>query len=510
MIAHHQVVDPPAESSSDLFRLLVETVRDYAIFALDPAGHIITWNPGARRFKGYEASEIIGRHFSVFYTPEDLAIEKPRRELEEAVRSGWVEDVGWRLRKDGSRFWADVVITALRDPTGTLVGFAKVTRDLTDRRVAEEALRQSEERFRRIVQSVRDYGIFMLDQAGHVVSWNEGAERMQGYTTDEIVGRHFSVFYRPDEAAAGRPDEELRIATSRGWYEEEGWRVRKDGSSFWAHVVLTALRGDAGDLIGFTKVTRDLTERRRAHEAQLENARRTAAAEAANRAKSEFLAAMSHELRTPLNAIGGYVDLIAMGVRGPVTPEQAADLARVRRSQQHLLGIINDLLNYARIEAGGVTYDIGPVSVRTIIETAVTIATPLAAGKGVNFNPPDDVDDLVARADAPKVDQILVNLLSNAVKFTDRGGSVSLEVRREGEWIVMEVRDTGLGIPAEKLETIFEPFVQVGRSLTTQSEGTGLGLAISQDLARAMGGSISVQSSLGEGSTFRLELPAAG
>ncbi|HVE79242.1 MAG TPA: PAS domain-containing protein, partial [Gemmatimonadaceae bacterium] len=249
-----------AHDTTDLYRLLVESVRDYAIFALDPTGHILTWNEGAQRFKGYAPHEIIGQHFSVFYPPEDL--DKPPRELEIAAREGRFEEEGWRVKKDGSRFWANVVITALFDEAGDVVGFAKVTRDLTERRAAQLALTASEERFRLLVQNVEDYGIFMLDPQGRVASWNEGARRISGYEAGEIIGRHFSVFYPPEGLAAGKPDHEIVAATREGRFEDEGWRVRKDGSRFWANVVVTALRNEARTLIGFAKVTRDLTARR--------------------------------------------------------------------------------------------------------------------------------------------------------------------------------------------------------------------------------------------------------
>lgn len=231
---------------SDLYRLLVESVRDYAIFALDAEGNVLTWNAGAERFKGYKPHEIIGRHFSTFYSAEDKAARKPERELEEAIEHGRVEDEGWRIRKDGSRFWANVVITTLREKNGTLVGFAKVTRDLTERRAAADALRQSEQRFRLLVHNVRDYGIFMLDPTGHIVSWNEGAERMKGYAAHEILGQHFSKFYPSEDLEWDKPGMEIEVATRDGRFEDEGWRVRKDGTRFWANVVITAIRDDSG------------------------------------------------------------------------------------------------------------------------------------------------------------------------------------------------------------------------------------------------------------------------
>ena len=493
----------------DLYRLLVESVDEYAIFALDTNGYVLSWNAGAQRFKGYTAEEIIGKHFSVFYPREKVEEGFPEFELREAARVGRFEDEGWRVRKDGSRFWANVVITALRDPEGHLVGFGKVTRDLTERRLAEEALRESEERFRLLVHGVRDYAIFMLDPTGHITTWNTGAARIKGYTSEEIIGKHFSIFYTPEDLADGKPARELEIATRTGVYEEEGWRLRKDGTRFWASVVITALRRPEGSLAGFAKVTRDLTERRAAQERAIEAARQAAASDEANRTKSEFLAAMSHELRTPLNAIGGYTDLLEMGVRGPVTDAQIEDLQRIRRSQKHLLGIINDILNFSRVEAGQVSYDCTDVSVSGVIEGVGHMLEPQATSKGLKLDIRECPVDVTAWADKARVEQIVINLLSNAVKFTSTG-SVTLECdQHDSQSVSIAVTDTGLGIPRDQLEKIFEPFVQVGRSFSQSQEGTGLGLAISRDLARAMDGDIVVTSEIEKGSQFRLILPRA-
>ena len=493
--------------SVGLYQLLVESVQDYAIFALDPEGYVMSWNAGAQRLKGYTREEIVGRHFSTFYPAEDLA--KPPWELEVARRDGRVEDEGWRVRKDGTLFWANVVITALYDESRTLVGFAKVTRDLTQRRAMEESLRTSEERFRLLVHSVRDYAIFMLDPHGIVSSWNEGAQRIKGYTADEIIGRHFSTFYPPGDNAAGKPAWELEVATAEGRLEDEGWRLRKDGTRFWANVVITAVRNPRGELLGFTKVTRDLTERREAERRALEATRRVAEAEAANRTKSEFLAAMSHELRTPLNAIGGYAELMAVGIGGEVTEEQRGYLEKIQRSQRHLLNIINDLLNFSRIEAGQLEYEIAPVPLHESIQAVGAMLLPQAVEKTIDLVLGPCPPGLRALADQVKVEQIILNLCTNAVKFTGPGGRVEVRCAARGARVEVEVIDTGVGIPADAMERIFEPFVQLGRGLTTQHEGTGLGLAISRDMARAMGGDLAVRSEEGRGSTFTLALPAA-
>ncbi|HSK20324.1 MAG TPA: PAS domain-containing sensor histidine kinase [Longimicrobiales bacterium] len=372
----------------------------------------------------------------------------------------------------------------------------------------ESAQEESVALYRLLVESVRDYAIFALDPSGRVLTWNPGAQRFKGYTAEEIIGKHFSIFYPQAKIDEGHPAYELRVAAAEGRFEEEGWRLRKDGSRFWANVVITALRGPNGELVGFAKVTRDLTERRAAEMRAVEDARRIAEAEAANRARAEFLATMSHELRTPLNAIGGYVDLISLGIRGPVTEQQIDDLKRIRRSQQHLLGIINDLLNFSRIEAGHLTYDLEYVPLSEILHAVHDMVEPLAAAKTLATEWPKDVRSLVY-VDRAKTEQILLNLLTNAIKFTPTGGRITIACRVNRTVASVEVTDTGIGIPSENLNTIFEPFVQVGRTHSSAHEGAGLGLAISRDLARGMGGELTAASTLGEGSTFTVTLPRA-
>jgi PAS domain S-box-containing protein len=398
--------------------------------------------------------------------------------------------------------------------------------------------------YRLLVEQVEDYAIFALDRGGHVVSWNPGAQRFKGYTATEIVGQHFSVFYPPDDVAARKPWVELEVATAEGRLEDEGWRVRKDGTRFWANVVITALRTPDGELVGFAKITRDLTRRKLAEQQAIEDARRLASeetlrrtaesrtrdladvleqlrnhaeeldqrrqeADEANRTKTSFLAAMSHELRTPLNAIAGYAELLLLGVRGPVNDEQSADLHRIRRSQQHLLGLINDILNFSRIDAGHVTYQIERVSLASVVDSVSLMIMPQATSRGISFTPQPCPSSIIALADASKVEQVLLNLLTNAVKFTPAGGLVELRCDARDGMVIAEVSDNGVGIPADRLRDIFEPFVQLNRSLENPGEGVGLGLAISRDLARGMNGDLTVRSEVGVGSLFTLELPRA-
>jgi len=412
---------------------------------------------------------------------------------------------------------------------------------LTQGGLGESELHESEERFRLLIESVKDYAIFMLDRNGYVTTWNAGAERIKGYSAKEIIGKHFSIFY-PEAEKATKPAWELELAIETGVYEEEGWRIRKDGSRFMANVVITPIYTPSGELTGFAKVTRDLTERRAAQEREIDAARRIATEEArrtgaelraremkeladqlqlkteqleeqrraaadASRAKSEFLAAMSHELRTPLNAIGGYAQLLQMGVSGPATAEQQVYLARIQRSQEHLLGVINDILNFSRLEAGQVEFHITTVPICDLVDEVVTMIMPQASAKRLTLEMGAHDRSFAAEGDALKIEQIVLNLLSNAVKFTTEGGTIALACGTGDDHVWLSVRDTGIGMPEHELDLIFAPFKQVGRSLASPKEGTGLGLAISRDLARRMHGDLTVESEEGVGSTFKLTLP---
>lgn len=353
----------PPRPSEEQFRALVEGVQDYAIFMLDPTGHVASWNAGAERIKGYRREEILGHPTSEFYPREAVERGWPQQLLDSARSAGRAEDEGWRVRKDGSRFWANVIITAVRDARGELVGFSKITRDLSERRRHEEALRQSEERFRLMIESVQDYAIFMLDPQGYVASWNVGAERIKGYRADEIIGQHFSRFY-PPEAPPHLPEQELAFVREEGRFEDEGWRVRKDGTRFWANVVITALRDRAGTLRGFATITRDMTERKRAETLETEG-RRT----------SEFLAMLSHELRNPLAPIRNAVAVMGTRQLEDPTVEWARDL--IERQVGHLGRLVDDLLDMSRITSGKVALHRELLDLEQVVSRAIDASRPL-------------------------------------------------------------------------------------------------------------------------------------
>ena len=335
---------PNRQDSEERFRLLVESVEDYAIFMLNPDGRVASWNLGAKRLKQYRPDEIIGQHFSKFYPADDIQSGKPERELKQALRDGKVQDEGWRIRKDGSRFWALVIITAVYDHKGELKGFAKVTRDLTERREAEDRLRANEEQFRLLIDRVEEYAIYLLDPTGRVMTWNSGAGKIKGFTADEIVGKHFACFYTAEDVAAGRPQRNLEDAARLGHIRDQGLRVRRDGSTFHADVVITALRNDAGELRGFSKVTRDMSDQVRVREIETEKI----AAIKANQAKDEFLATLSHELRTPLTPALAAASYIAENI-DELPAKFTDDIHVIRRNVQLEARLIDDLLDLTRI-----------------------------------------------------------------------------------------------------------------------------------------------------------------
>jgi PAS domain S-box-containing protein len=615
------------EVTADQLRLLVESVRDYAIFLLDPDGRVASWNAGAEAIKGYRRDEIIGKDMSIFYGEEDRAAGRPQRLLAAALAEGRVEDEGWRVRKDGSRFWADVVITALHDPDGQVVGFAKVTRDLTARRDAEkkkraaeqllaatlysigdgvlatdeqarvtllnpvaelltgwpepeaigrpvdevfnivneesrekavnpvarvlregivvglanhtalisrdgterpisdsgapirdegtrgavlvfrdvseerrseESLRQSEERLRLMIASVQDYAIFMLDPGGHVATWNPGAERIKGYREEEIIESHFSRFFTAEDALAGKPARELERAAREGRFEDEAWRVRKDGSRFWANVVISAVRDGSGQLVGFTKVTRDLTEQRRMEEERI----RLAEAQAALRLRDEFLSIASHELKTPLTALQLQVQGLLDRVAGDETLIRKADKAR--RAGERLADLIETLLDVSRIATGRLRlnaerFDLAE-SAREVVERFQETAAQAGCALSIETGGP-----MVGSWDRLRVEQILTNLIANATKYAP-GAPIEVRVWVDRDAVVLEVRDRGPGLRDQDLPRIFGRFE---RASGAPAGGMGLGLYIVRQFAEAHGGTVAARNCEGGGACFTVKLPLA-
>jgi PAS domain S-box-containing protein len=499
----------PSLTEDARFRLLVEGVTDYAIYMLDPTGVVTSWNPGAQRFKGYRASEIIGQHFSRFYTEEDRQGGIPARALATAVSENRFEAEGWRVRKDGSRFWAHVVIDAIRRPDGELVGFAKVTRDLTERKLAEEALKQSEERFRLLVQSVTDYAIYMLDPDGCVTNWNSGAQRIKGYLADEIIGEHFSRFYTDEDRAAGVPQGALDTAAREGRFEREGWRVRKDGTRFWAHVVIDAIRDESGAVIGFAKTTRDITEKREEQRA-LEEAREAFFQAQKMEAVGQLTGGIAHDFNNLLTAVLGSLELLRKRV--PDDPRITRLIDNAVQGAERGAALTRRMLAFARRQ------DLRPepVDVPNLVRgMADLLQRSLGPTITIETRFPIKLDP--ACADANQLELALLNLAVNARDAMPHGGAIVIAAQEEtlapgahmglkpGKYICLSVSDAGEGMDEAILARATEPF------FTTKGvgKGTGLGLSMVQGLTEQLGGRLVLKSRNGEGTTAELWLPAA-
>ncbi len=486
-----EVVGTPPD---DMFRRLVDSVHDYAIFLLTPEGRIASWNAGAERIKGYAPSEIVGRHFSTFYTPEALAARWPEEELSRARQFGRFEDEGWRVRKDGTRFWANVIITALYDAEGGLLGFGKITRDLTERRRHEQVLKESEETLRLLVEGVKDHAIFLLDPDGRVQSWNAGAERLHGYAAEEVLGRSADIFCTEEDIAAGKPQTELAIARHAGASADTGWRVRRDGARFWADATLTALRHRDGKLRGFAQITRDLSERRRVQELETEGRR-----------INEFIAMLAHELRNPLAPIGNAVGILQ---KVATTAELQWVTRLISRQVVHLSRLVDDLLDVSRITSGKIQLRQESLDLGAVVAGAVESMRALVTGYGheLQMNLPDV--PIPVTGDPTRVTQVVVNLLTNAAKYTPRGGRVQVRLERRGANAYLHVADTGIGMSKSLIESAFDLFVQGERGIGREEGGLGIGLTLVKRIALLHGGSVTATSAgAGQGSTFTVSFP---
>ncbi len=471
--------EPPPEQ----FAQLVEQVLDYAIIRLDTDGTVRTWNLGAQRLTGYGAQEAVGRSVTVFYTEEDRTSCLPERDLEEAREAGRVERSGWRVRKDGTRFWADVVLTALHDEEGRLVGYAEVTKDLTQQHELEVRLRESEERLRVLVGQVVDYAIIGLDREGTIETWNLGAERVKGYTAEEAIGRSFSMFYPEEDVLAGLPERLLRLARTSGRVEHTGWRVRKDGSRFWGDVVITALHGPGGELTGYVKVTRDRTELKTLEDAQ-----------------DAFYAAFRHDFRTPLTAMKGFVEAIR-DADDPAMRE--ALISRVDLSADRLLGMVEGLVQFATQRAGHAVLTLADIDVVQVVRGAVHDLPADLHPQRVRVA--DDV--VIARANGVAMHRVVTNLLVNALKYSPPDSEVRVDFGRPRPGrVTVSVGDHGRGIDPRDIVSIFEEFVR-GR-LAEDDGGTGVGLASVRELVEQQDGTVEIESVVGMGTTVVVELPS--
>ena len=500
-----------SHADENRYRQLVDAITDYAIYMIDPNGIVTSWNAGAERFKGYSAEEILGRHFSIFYTEEDRATGLPTAALKAADTEGRFEREGWRVRKDGGRFWAHVVIDPIREPSGRLIGYAKITRDLTERRKAEEALKQSEEQFRLLVQGVTDYAIYMIDPEGHVSSWNAGAQRIKGYSPNEIIGEHFSRFYTEEDREAGVPARALRTAEREGRWETEGWRVRKDGSRFWAHIVIDALRSDRGELLGFAKITRDITERREAERA-LEEAREALTQSQKMDAVGQLTGGVAHDFNNLLTVIVGGLDTIARCKPGE-TARISRALEMARHASERAASLTSRLLAFSRRQPLQPT----PTDLNLLVRN-MTELLHRSLGEQVEIEGVLSQRLWMVEVDQNQLETAILNLAVNARDAMPGGGKLTIETANTylddsyaetdaevvpGQYVLVSVSDTGTGIPKEVLQRVFEPFFttkELGR-------GTGLGLSMVYGFVKQSGGHVTIYSEPGRGTSVKLYLP---
>ncbi|MDB5798495.1 MAG: hybrid sensor histidine kinase/response regulator [Paucimonas sp.] len=500
---------PPLSDPTDLarFQLFVTAVSDYAIYMLSPEGYVNSWNAGAQRFKGYTAPEILGKHFSLFYTEEDRANGRPQTALHTALTKGKFEDEGWRVRQDGTRFWASVVIDPIHDEDGTLVGFAKITRDITERKLAQEALRESEQRFRLLVQGVTDYAIYMLSPEGQITNWNAGAERIKGYTHDEVVGTHFSRFYTAEDRQAGTPNITLRTASREGRFESEGWRVRKDGTRFWASVVLDAIHNEAGELVGFAKITRDITEKKQANEA-LERAKAALFHSQKLEAIGKLTGGVAHDFNNLLAVIVSGLDLFASKV---TTPGEARVFESMQRAADRGAKLTQQLLSFARQQP----LQRNKFNLNRVIASFEAVLRR-ACHDSIDFKLA--LDPLLPRVliDATQFEAALLNLVANSRDAMPDGGvlTVSTETVQlqagdvdhlaPGTYVKVTVRDTGTGMTPEVAARAVEPF------FTTKGVGKGTGMGLSQvyGLVHQSEGDVTISTAPGSGTAISIFLPA--
>ncbi|MEJ8802785.1 PAS domain-containing sensor histidine kinase [Pontibacter sp. H249] len=490
------------QESEERFRLLIEGVTDYAIYMLDPAGNVASWNEGARRMKGYESEEIIGKYFARFFGREAIKNGFPEYELSKAKADGRFEDEGWRYRKDGTAFWANTILTAIYNAKKELVGFSKITRDLSEKKKLEqqlfrinEDLKESEEKSRLLIDSVKDYAILMLNPDGIIMSWNSGAERIKGYKASEIIGKHFSTFYNLDAVKSGFPEFELRTALANGQFEDEGWRIRKDGTAFWANVVISPIYNQDNRLLGFAKVTRDLTERRRNEELM----RRNKELMRINNELDSFVYTASHDLKSPITNLEGLLTALEEDM-GTDVQKYSQIIGMMGGAIKSLKTVITDLTDITRLQQEE-RYIESIHLPALVVEVRETLRDMIATSKAaitVDFSGFTNLS-----FSRKNLRSILYNLVSNGIKYSDptRAPEISITttVAETGEY-VLSVKDNGLGIAENHQDKIFAMFKRVHDHV----EGSGVGLYLVKKILDNSGDRITVESELGKGSVFNV------
>jgi len=504
---------PAGPASGRDLELLIDAVVDYAIYMISVEGRVLSWNSGAARLKGYSRDEIIGQSFSRFYTPEDQAAGLPRRALEAATREGRFHAEGWRVRKDGTRFWASVVIDAVRDESGKLVGFAKVTRDVTDRQMAQQKLSDSERSYRRLVEAVVDYAIFQMDANGIVATWNSGAQRIKGYTASEIIGQHFSRFYTDEDQAAQVPQQALQKAATEGRFEIEGWRVRKDGSKFRASVVIDPIYDDDRNLVGFAKVTRDITERFHAHRILAETQEQLVASQKME-AVGRLSGGIAHDFNNLLMIVLGNLETAerhAQQHAGATNLQRS--LRNAMRGAQRAAALTARLLAFSRRQP----LNPKPLDVNKFVTGSVEFLQR-TLGETIEIEAVGSAGIWTIEVDPNHLESALINLALNARDAMPQGGKLTIEAENNfadeeyvranpevmsGQYVVISVTDTGTGMPPDILSRVFEPF------FTTKEAGQGTGLGLSQvyGFVKQSGGHIKIYSEVGQGTTIKMYFP---
>jgi PAS domain S-box-containing protein len=505
--------------SEERYYKMVEEVEDYAIILLDENGNIQNWNKGAQKIKGYQPEEIIGANFRIFYQQEDRETGLPDKLLKQAADGGRATHEGWRVRKDGSKFWGSIVITALHDAHNNIIGFTKVTRDLTDRKLAEEEkdrqaqyliskneeLRRSEERYHKMIEEVEDYAILLLDKDGNILNWNSGAEKIKGYRAEEIIGKNFRNFYLPSDRTSGLPDKLLKTATDTGRATHEGWRVRKDGSTFWASIVITALHDENQNIIGFTKVTRDLTDRKIAEDKLREYAKML---ERKNEELQEFAYVASHDLKEPLRKVLIFADLMHEQYGHREDKKLVTYVTRIRDAAYRQMTLIEDLLQFSRIDNDN--EEVQLTDLNSVISAIIQDLEPMVRDKKAKVS----VDKLpTIRVRPTQLRQLFQNLIGNALKFNDKpipvveitNEQLPQNEQEEGSFCRIVVADNGIGFSNEYKERIFEIFQRLHRR--TEYTGSGIGLAICKRIVESHGGTIQAFGEEGKGAQFAITLP---